>query len=135
MDKVSPEQRSRTMARVRGKNTRPEVFLRSLLHKRGFRYRLHVASLPGVPDIVLPKYRTVVFVNGCFWHRHPGCKRASTPTTNVEYWTKKFVNNIARDTKNKLLLEKMGWKVLTVWECELKFPMQLANDLASMIRG
>ena len=120
MDTVSPEKRSWTMAQVKDRNTRPEKVVRSLLHRMGCRFRLQRADLPGKPDIVLPKHRTVIFVHGCFWHRHNGCKRASTPTTNIDYWNQKFARNVARDVKNKMALESDGWRILVVWECELK---------------
>lgn len=94
--------------------------MRSLLHQMGYRFRLQRADLPGKPDIVLPKYHTVIFVHGCYWHRHPGCARASTPATNVAYWEQKFARNVARDTQNKMALENLGWHALIVWECELK---------------
>lgn len=121
MDKVSPEKRSWTMAQVKGRNTGPEKVVRSLLHRMGYRFRIQRADLPGKPDIVLPKYRTVIFVHGCFWHRHPGCKRATTPTSNATYWDKKFARTVARDAKNQKELEALGWHVLIVWECELKY--------------
>lgn len=135
MDTASPEQRSRTMAKVKGRNTRPEILLRSLLHGRGFRFRLHRKDLPGKPDIVLPKYRTVIFVNGCFWHRHPGCKRASMPATNVAYWERKFARNVARDAANKVALEQIGWRVLVVWECELRDSGALVDNLAATLHN
>lgn len=120
MDKVSPEKRSWTMAQVKGRNTGPEKVVRSLLHRMGYRFRLQRADLPGKPDIVLPKYRTAIFVHGCFWHRHIGCKRATVPATNIGYWNRKFERNVARDAQNKIALENGGWRVLVVWECELK---------------
>jgi DNA mismatch endonuclease (patch repair protein) len=118
-DIVSPERRSWNMSRITGKNTRPELRLRSILHRAGYRFRLHVSSLPGRPDIVLPKYRTAIFVNGCFWHRHPGCSKSYTPSSRTEFWTAKFEATIARDAKKSAELQKQGWNVLTVWECEL----------------
>jgi DNA mismatch endonuclease (patch repair protein) len=120
MDKISPEKRSWTMAKVKGRDTRPEKTLRSLLHSMGYRFRLQRADLPGKPDIVLPKSKAAVFVHGCFWHRHPGCKRATTPTSNTEYWKPKFAQTVARDARNQGLLEAGGWRVLVIWECELK---------------
>ena len=120
MDKVSPEKRSWTMAKVKGRDTCPEKTVRSLLHSMGYRFRLQRADLPGKPDIVLPKRQTAVFVHGCFWHRHPGCKRATTPASNTEYWNPKFARTVARDARNQELLETGGWRVLVIWECELK---------------
>lgn len=108
------------MAQVKGRDTRPEKAVRSLLHRMGCRFRLQRADLPGKPDIVLPKYRTVIFVHGCFWHRHADCRRATMPATNIDYWTRKFARNTARDEKNKIALENDGWHVFVVWECELK---------------
>ncbi len=116
MDKISPKERSRVMARVKSRNTGPEKRVRSLLHKNGLRFRLHRKDLPGAPDIVLPKKKTVIFVHGCFWHRHPGCKRASTPASNVEYWNGKFARNRARDADNQARLTSLGWRVIVVWE-------------------
>lgn len=120
MDKVSPEKRSWTMAQVKGRDTGPEKAVRSLLHHMGYRFRLQRADLPGKPDIVLPKFKIALFVHGCFWHRHPGCKRATTPVSNTAYWDKKFAHTVARDAKNQKELEALGWHVLIVWECELK---------------
>lgn len=119
-DVLSPEHRSWNMSRITGKNTKPELRLRSILHRAGYRFRLHVSSLPGRPDIVLPKYRTVIFMNGCFWHRHPACSKAYTPSSRTEFWTAKFEATIARDAKKSAELRKQGWNVLTVWECELQ---------------
>ena len=120
MDTISPERRSEVMSRIRGKDTKPEMLVRRHLHAIGFRYRLHDSKLPGHPDIVLPKWNTVIFVNGCFWHRHEGCKLASTPKSNVEYWESKFRRNVERDKKEREELEKAGWRVIVVWECEAK---------------
>ena len=119
-DVHSPEIRSYNMAQIKGKNTKPEEIVRKLLFARGFRYRKNVSALPGTPDIVLPKYKTCIFVNGCFWHRHEGCKYTTTPHTREEFWQKKFQNNIERDELVKNELEKLGWKVIIVWECELR---------------
>ena len=107
------------MSRIRGKDTKPEIAVRKWLFSHGYRYRKNVEKLPGKPDIVLPKYKTVIFVHGCFWHRHPGCKRATTPATNVEYWEKKFNRNVENDENHRSELERMGYQVLTLWECEL----------------
>lgn len=119
-DTISSERRSWNMSRIGGRNTKPELRLRSLLHRAGFRFRLHAKDLPGRPDIVLPRYRTVIFVHGCFWHRHAGCRNATTPSTRMEFWQDKFDGNVNRDQRNRATLEAAGWKVLTVWECELK---------------
>lgn len=119
-DVHSPETRSYNMSRIRGKDTKPEMKLRSLLHGEGYRFRLHDPRLPGKPDIVLPKYRTAIFVNGCFWHRHEGCRYCSTPRTREEFWKKKFSETVLRDKKKTEQLEESGWRALTIWECELK---------------
>ena len=108
------------MSRIRGRNTKPELRIRSLLHRAGFRFRLHKKGLPGRPDIVLAKYRTAIFVHGCFWHRHRGCKNTTTPSTRFDFWQKKFGDNVSRDARNRAELEADGWRVLTVWECELE---------------
>ncbi|MFT8897970.1 MAG: very short patch repair endonuclease [Acetobacter sp.] len=119
-DTISAERRSWNMSRIRGRDTGPELRLRSLLHRAGFRFRLHAKDLPGKPDIVLPKYHTVIFVHGCFWHRHKGCRNATTPSTRAEFWQAKFDGNVDRDNRNRAALETAGWTVMTVWECELK---------------
>ena len=108
------------MSRIRCKDTKPEKIVRSVLHKNGFRFRLNRKDLPGKPDIVLPKYQTVIFVHGCFWHRHPQCRFAYNPKSRVKFWQNKFNENIERDRFVKKELRKMGWKVIVVWECELK---------------
>ena len=117
--KVS-EQRSRNMSAIKSKNTKPEIAVRKLLHSMGYRFRLHRKDLPGSPDIVLPKYKTVIFVHGCFWHRHENCKYASTPKTRQEFWEAKFRENINRDKLNQENLSSKGWKIIIVWECEIK---------------
>ena len=119
-DVHTQEQRSYNMSRIRGYDTLPEKKLRSLLHRRGFRFRLHDKGLPGRPDIVLPKYRSVIFVHGCFWHRHPECRYATTPESRSDFWRDKFARNVERDRKNITLLEKEGWYPIVIWECELK---------------
>jgi DNA mismatch endonuclease (patch repair protein) len=120
VDTISAERRSWNMSRIKGRDTAPERQLRSLLHRSGFRFRLHDRRLPGRPDIILPKYRTAVFVHGCFWHRHEGCRYATTPSTRPDFWHEKFEGNVRRDADNRTALENAGWNVLTVWECELK---------------
>ena len=120
-DKFSKEERSSIMSKVHSENTKPEVKVRKLLHKLGFRFRLHRKDLPGKPDIVLPKYRTTIFVNGCFWHGCPNCRHAKIrPKENAEYWNKKLDRNMQRDKENYKELEQLGWHVLVVWECETK---------------
>lgn len=122
-------QRSRMMSSIRGKNTWPERTLRSLLFARGFRYRLHVRKLPGTPDLVFPKHRAVVFVHGCFWHRHEGCRYTTIPRTNEEFWQRKFLGNVDRDTRHLELLRSLGWRVATVWECAVKDSAEVAAQL------
>lgn len=126
-DRISPEKRSWNMSQIRAKNTKPEILVRSLLHRLGFRFRLHVRSLPGCPDIVLKRWRTIILVHGCFWHRHSGCKQAYTPKTRKKFWLTKFQGNIDRDRKTEQLLRNAGWKLITVWECE-------ANDSERLIQ-
>ena len=119
-DKMTPEQRHHCMSRIGSKNTRPELIVRRWLWQQGYRYRVNVKRLPGSPDIVLPRYSTAIFVNGCFWHAHEDCDRYRVPHTNVDFWTAKFQRNKARDERNYRLLHKMGWYVLVVWECQLE---------------
>ncbi|WP_084139829.1 very short patch repair endonuclease [Pseudomonas rhizosphaerae] len=114
------ELRSRIMRSVKREHTAPEIVVRKQLHAMGFRFRLHRRDLPGSPDIVLPKFKTVIFVNGCFWHRHPGCRLASMPKTRHEFWSAKFAANIKRDAESSEKLRLMGWRVLTYWQCELR---------------
>ena len=123
------------MRQVKGRDTSPEKIVRSLLHRMGYRFRLQRDDLPGKPDIVLPRFKTVVFVNGCFWHRHSGCKRATTPATNVDYWQTKFERNVTRDARNQAELEKMGWRVVIVWECELKDKTTLEKRLDDYLKS
>jgi DNA mismatch endonuclease (patch repair protein) len=127
-DRLSKARRSWNMSRIRGRDTGPERVVRSLLHRMGFRFRLHVKRLPGKPDIVLPRYRTVVFVHGCFWHRHRGCKNCTTPTNNREFWVKKLNGNAARDKLRSKSLAKMGWRAIVVWECEVERGLELLRN-------
>ena len=120
VDVHTPETRSYNMSQIKGKNTKPEKMLRSLLHRAGYRFRLNAAKLPGKPDIILPRYRTVIFVHGCFWHRHPKCQYATLPATRTGFWSAKFTRTVERDRGNRLVLECSGWQVLVVWECVLK---------------
>ena len=119
-DVLTPEQRRYNMSRIHGKDTKPEELVRKYLFSRGFRYRKNDPRFPGKPDIVFPKYKTVIFVNGCFWHRHPLCKYAAVPKTNAEFWQKKLDTNVANDKKHYKELEDMGWNVIVIWECQLK---------------
>lgn len=115
------------MSRIAGKDTKPEELVRRYLFSKGFRYRKNVRKLPGSPDLVLPKYRTVIFVNGCFWHGHEGCKYFVWPKSNVEFWRQKIETNISRDQRKETQLRDMGWNVLVVWECELRPPKRQAT--------
>ncbi|MDT3684764.1 MAG: very short patch repair endonuclease [Pseudorhodoplanes sp.] len=118
-DRLTPIQRSQNMARIRGRNTKPELAVRSALFKAGFRFRLHKKGLPGRPDLVLPKYRLAVFVHGCFWHGH-SCRRGSLPASNVAFWTKKIRGNVERDQRNIAALRQTGWNVAVLWACKLE---------------
>ena len=120
MDRLTPGKRSWNMSRIKSKDTTPERIVRSFLHRNGFRFRLHVKDLSGKPDIVLPKYKTVIEVRGCYWHRHEGCKDATTPSTNTEFWQKKFAENVARDESTEQELKALGWNVIVVWECKIR---------------
>ena len=119
-DIISKEQRSRNMSRIRGRDTGPELVVRRTAHKMGFRFRLYRKDLPGTPDLVFPKHRLAVFVHGCYWHRHSGCRFAYSPKSRVEFWTKKFKQNVARDSRNQTALQDLGWRVLVIWECETR---------------
>lgn len=134
-DKVSPEVRSRIMASIKGKDTKPEMVIRRTLHALGFRFRLHAKDLPGCPDIVLPKYNAVIMVNGCFWHGHD-CHIANRPKSRSEYWEQKITKNRVRDEKNKKLLHELGWRVATVWEYavfgKMKKPLYRVGDSISL---
>ena len=118
MDHLTREKRSWNMGRIKSKDTTPEMRVRSALHRAGYRFRLHAKNLPGKPDIVLPKYRTVIFVHGCFWHRHLHCPRAAMPSANKVFWNQKFLRTIERDKNEQSELNRLGWRVIVVWECE-----------------
>lgn len=131
MDKISAQQRSWNMSQIKNKDTKPEKFVRSALHNSGYRFRLHSKDLPGKPDIVLAKYMTIIFVNGCFWHRHEGCKYSYMPKTNKEKWQKKFKDNVDRDLRVYSELMDLGWRVIILWECEVRsgqFINKLENE-------
>jgi len=138
MDSLPPEKRSWNMSRVRSNDTKPEMVVRSFLHRNGFRYRLHVKTLPGHPDIVLPKYKTVIEVRGCFWHRHKECKETTTPATHKKFWQAKFKRNVERDKRNAEQLRSTGWNLIVVWGCETSkknFPPQPLLDFIREKKG
>ena len=118
-DFLSPAERSERMSRIRGKDTRPEIVLRKVLHRLGLRFRLHRSGLPGKPDLIFPRYRAIVFVHGCFWHRHTCCAIATVPKSNTSFWLEKFDKNVSRDARVTLELLELGWRVFVVWECEV----------------
>lgn len=128
-DKLTAERRSTNMSRIRSRDTRPEMIVRRLVHGMGYRYRLHVAKLPGKPDLVFPCLKRIVDVRGCFWHQHPGCIDSHIPKTRIEYWQPKLAGNKRRDTENKARLKAQGWKMLTVWECQLDNQQKLQERL------
>lgn len=132
-DHLTPEARSQHMARVKNRNTKPELIVRHLLHTMGYRFRLHRKDLPGSPDIVLPRHRKVVFTHGCFWHGHAGCRRAGRPTSNRAFWDKKIDRNIERDEIAVMALRASGWQVLVVWECETRDRESLSHVLAEFM--
>lgn len=137
IDFLTPAQRSERMSRIRGKDSQPELALRRVLHRLGLRYRLHAKELPGKPDLVFPRHKAVVFVHGCFWHRHEGCNIATTPKSNTPFWVEKFEKNVARDSRVAATLRDLGWRVFVVWECELSPSKAEATGsaLAAMIRS
>lgn len=137
MSKIAPSpQRSRNMAAIAGKNTRPELRLRSAVFARGLRYRLHIKGLPGSPDLVFPVYRAAVFVHGCFWHRHASCRFTAEPKSNASFWSQKFAANVARDASTRAMLLERGWRVAIVWECGLKrSPAEIAARLETWLRS
>ena len=132
MDVVDKQTRSRMMSNIKGKNTKPEITVRSLLHRQGFRFRIHDRSLPGKPDIVLKKYKAVIFIHGCYWHRHENCKLASTPTQNAEFWNKKFNDNVRRDSEVYCQLKALGWRIAIIWECGIRDKSNLPTYIKSL---
>lgn len=133
-DVYDRQKRSEIMSRVRSKNTKPEMLLRSLLHRAGYRFRLHRRDLPGHPDIVLPRYKTAIFLHGCFWHQHPHCKRATIPTSNHDWWKAKLVRNVERDAEVQCRLIDLGWASVIVWECELRDTDAVMRRLEESLR-
>lgn len=129
---MTPEQRHNCMAAIKGKDTKPELIVRKYLFSRGLRFRIQVRKLPGRPDIVLPKYRTVIFVNGCFWHGHEGCRYYRLPKSNVDFWQEKIERNRARDARNEAELKALGWRVLRVWECDIRTVVGRSEYLDSL---
>lgn len=134
MDHVPKAKRSLMMRGIKGKDTAPEMIVRSAAHRMGLRFRLHKAGLPGRPDLVFSRWRTVVFVNGCFWHRHPSCKRTTVPKTNRGFWSAKFSANVARDKRNYALLEEQGWQVAVIWQCQCRTVETASEALRSNFR-
>ena len=134
-DRISEERRSWNMSKIRGSNTKPERIVRSMLHRMGFRFRLNTKALPGKPDIVLSRYKTAIFVHGCFWHRHPNCKYAYSPKSRKDFWNKKFESNVKRDRLVRAEIEKLGWHVITIWECELRCRGNLANKISEELKA
>ena len=135
IDHLNPSKRSWNMSRIRSKNTNPEKVVRALLHSQGYRFRLHRKDLPGKPDIVLKKYNTVILVNGCFWHQHKSCKRANIPKSNKEYWIPKIERNKKRDKRNIKEIKNLGWRVMVVWECEVKKnPHKIVNKVIKFLK-
>ena len=133
-DTLSTEERSRLMAKIKGKNTAPERAVRSLLHRAGYRFRIHVRGLPGTPDVVLPKYRAVVFIHGCFWHRHRNCKIATMPQSHKKFWSEKFARNVANDARHRRKLRRLGWRVVTVWSCQLRHPERVLAKIEKALK-
>ncbi|HVH74366.1 MAG TPA: very short patch repair endonuclease [Stellaceae bacterium] len=132
MDTICSKKRSAIMARIKGKNTTPELAVRHAAHKLGLRFRLHRRDLPGCPDLVFARYRLVLFVHGCFWHQHANCKRSNIPKSRLEYWSPKLARNIERDRKNTEELQRLGWKVGMIWECETEAPELLGGRISSL---
>ncbi|MFB3921430.1 MAG: very short patch repair endonuclease [Terriglobia bacterium] len=132
-DRITPEHRSWNMSRIRGRNTGPELRVRSITHRLGFRFSIRRIDLPGKPDIVLPSHRTVIFVHGCFWHRHKGCTNSVVPKTRREFWLNKLDSNVLRDRRNAKALKDLGWRVLVVWECELEDEAKLRRRIMKVL--
>jgi len=134
-DTLTPNERSKRMSLIRGKDSSPEMKLRRLVHGMGFRYRLHVKDLPGKPDLVFPSRRAVIFMHGCFWHRHPGCKLARMPKSKLDFWRPKLEGNRERDLRNQEMLKKLGWHVLVIWECEMENVEKVSNKVREFLQG
>ena len=135
MDTICSQKRSAIMARIKSKNTAPEMIVRRAAHRLGFRFRLHCRDLPGVPDLVFPRLRRVLFVHGCFWHQHEGCKRSNVPKSRLEYWSPKLARNVRRHIVHVAALERLGWNVSVIWECETAIPEQLAQRISILLLG
>jgi DNA mismatch endonuclease, patch repair protein len=134
MDVFTPDQRSALMARIRGKNSKPEILIRRIVHALGYRFRLHRRDLPGTPDLVFPRLNKIIFVHGCFWHQHDGCQFAYKPKSNSTFWKRKFSENIARDDRAICELKELGWNVLVVWECRTREPASLLRKLRTFLQ-
>lgn len=135
MDNLTPERRSWNMGQIKSTNTRPERAVRSRLHRLGYRFRIHRRDLPGCPDIVLPKYKSIIFVHGCYWHRHEGCCYAYTPKSRQDFWLKKFSRTVQRDVEVQDELKRLGWQVLVIWECEVKQMDEVEKRLRQFLRS
>ncbi len=134
-DIFEPGKRSEIMSRIRGRDTKPEMVIRRIAHGLGFRFRLHRRDLPGSPDLVFPRHRAVIMVHGCFWHRHPGCKYASSPKTRARFWEDKFEGNVVRDRRNEEALGELGWRVMVIWECETRDREAVAERIVEFLQG
>lgn len=134
VDSLTPEKRSWNMSRIKNRDTKPELLVRSLLHRKGYRFRLHRKDLPGKPDIILPRFKTVIFVHGCFWHRHEGCRYAYSPKSRIDFWQKKFSRNVTRDQEVHEALLNLGWKVYVIWECETKKMEMLERKIEQIFK-
>ncbi|WP_340162438.1 MULTISPECIES: very short patch repair endonuclease [Halomonadaceae] len=135
VDIKNRDQRSHNMSAIRGKDTKPEMLVRRYLHSCGYRFRLHRKDLPGKPDLVMPKYQLVIFVHGCFWHRHENCRYSTTPSNRSEFWQEKFAKNVERDSRNREALLESGWRVLIIWECGLKHAKDELPELSRLIEN
>lgn len=133
-DVFTKKKRSDIMSKIRAKNTKPELLVRQFLFSKGFRYRLHQNALPGKPDIILKKYKTVIFVNGCFWHGHKNCKKSILPTSNITFWKEKIQANIDRDKRSKRSLKKLGWSIFTIWECNIENKMAFTKTMNKLLK-
>lgn len=134
-DKLSPQQRSENMRRIRAKDTSPEIAVRQIAHRMGFRYRLHVASLPGKPDLVFPRLKKIIEVRGCFWHQHKECIDSHVPKTDVQYWGTKLKGNTERDRRNERALRAAGWEILTIWECQVRKLKNIERSMRRFLAG